>query len=89
MRKKYFGIWQRPAIPWKLECEWNGTPRSEAIEKFVFDIETDNITIQKTYNLTITGSAIIGFFGFAGFAFFGLPIVCCVGQEDPSVALTE
>ena len=38
MREKYFGIWQRPTIPWNLECEWNGTPRSDAINKFNVDI---------------------------------------------------
>ena len=33
--------------------------------------------------------ALIGFFGFAGFCFFGIPVVCCAGREEPGVAITE
>ena len=33
--------------------------------------------------------ALIGFFGFAGFCFFGIPVVCCAGNSEPGVAVTE
>ena len=89
MREKYFGIWQRPTIQWDLECEWNGISRVEAVDKFVVDIKTDEELMLTTSYGASLGSALLGFFGFAGFCFFGIPVVCCMGNEDPSAAMGE
>ena len=89
MREKYFGIWQRPTIKWNLECEWNGISRVEAIDKFTIDIKTDeNLMTTTSYGASL-GSVLIGFFGFAGFCFFGVPIVCCIGAQDSGAAVGE
>ena len=56
---------------------------------FDIDIKVDKQLISATMGSSTTGAALIGFFGFAGFCFFGIPIVCCVASDEPGVAVIE
>ena len=84
-----FDLWQRPTIKWDLECEWSGTGREQAIQMFDVNIVEDKPLVGATIGTSTTGLGLIGFFGFAGFCFFGIPIVFCAASDEPQVAVVE
>jgi len=56
---------------------------------FDIDIKVDKQLMSSTMGTSNLGAGLIGFFGFAGFCFFGIPIVCCAASEEPGMAVVE
>ena len=50
---------------------------------FDIDIKVDKQLMSSTMGTSNLGAGLIGFFGFAGFCFFGIPIVCCAASDEP------
>jgi len=54
----------------------------EAVDKFSLVLHSDIRNAEGYSYPPVLGSILTGFFGFAGFCFFGIPIVCCIGDES-------
>ena len=81
-----FNVWARPTIPWSLECE---SSTSDAVGMFDIQLKKDPSLELRFTSIGAVGAALTAFFGFAGFCFFGIPMVCCIGGDDPGPAAAE